>query len=34
MFAAAFLWSRAFGQGPLERLLRAVTRWDMSDRRG
>ncbi|MFN3970905.1 MAG: DUF418 domain-containing protein [Gemmobacter sp.] len=34
LFAAAALWSRAFGQGPLERLLRAVTRWDMSDRRG
>ncbi|MFN4173174.1 MAG: DUF418 domain-containing protein [Pseudorhodobacter sp.] len=26
LFAAAALWARAFGQGPLERLLRAVTR--------
>lgn len=27
LFAAAAVWSRFFGQGPLERLLRAVTNW-------
>ncbi|MFN6976758.1 MAG: DUF418 domain-containing protein [Gemmobacter sp.] len=34
LFAGAALWSRAFGQGPLERLLRIVTRWRAEGRRG
>jgi uncharacterized protein len=28
LFLVATLWARTFGQGPLERVLRAVTRWD------